>query len=106
MDNFIFVKLFSGQMIIGKEELMTNCILAPAEIIGVPTKTGYQFGINLLGYPFEQELNREARISMTQVLYRFKTIPDGLKNQYIELDTGIKLANPNQVLSLVGKKTK
>lgn len=52
------------------------------------------------GYPFEQELNREAQIPMSQILYKFKEVPEGIKNQYIELDTGIKLANPNQVRNL------
>lgn len=44
--DYIFVKLYSGQMIIGKEDMLGQCIFAPAEVVGMPTQTGYQFGIH------------------------------------------------------------
>lgn len=101
--NMIMVKLVNGQICIGSHDELEKCIVAPAEVMGVPTQSGYNFGIVPMGYPFEQEINREAKIPMDKVIYQYKEVPKGLADQYTEKLTGIKLASPNQILNLVKK---
>lgn len=83
------VKLVTGETVIGK--FSENKIEEPAVIQTVPAQQGVQIMLLPYGYPFDQEMRGE--LSMTHVIFEYKSCPEDLKTKYLEATSNITLSS-------------
>jgi hypothetical protein len=50
------------------------------------------------GYPFDQEIQGE--ISLEHVMYRYKNVPEDLKNKYREASSNLTISSANDLQNL------
>jgi hypothetical protein len=93
------VKLINGDMVIGKWDMDNNTIKDPAILQTIPTQQGgMQMMLLPFGYPFDNEI--EGEISMDHVLYEYKTLPEELKNKYLEASSNLTISTASDLRNL------
>lgn len=85
------VKLISSELVLGKYDAASNSILEPANVQTVPSQQGVQLMILPYGYPFDQEFS--GSISMTHVMFEYKTCPEEMITRYLEATSKITLSS-------------
>ncbi len=85
-----FVKLVSGDTVIGTYNEMKNVLEDVALIQVVPGSAGIQIAILPFGFPFEEKIGGE--ISMDKVLFEYSNVPEDLKSKYFEAKSNIKIS--------------
>jgi hypothetical protein len=93
-------KLINGETVLGKWNTTANKIEDVAVLQTVPTQAGVQMMLLPFGYPFENEFGGE--ISLSHVLYEYKSFPEELKTKYLEATSNITLATPGSLSGLGG----
>ena len=95
------VKLITGDMVIGKINEEQGKLKDPATLQTIPNQQGsVQMALLPFGYPFDNEI--EGEISLEHVIYRYKNMPDDLKNKYLEASSNLTLSTPNDLQNLGG----
>ena len=84
-----FVKLVSGDTVIGTYNEIKNVLEDVALIQVVPGSAGIQIAILPFGFPFEEKIGGE--ISMDKVLFEYSNVPEDLKSKYFEAKSNIKM---------------
>jgi hypothetical protein len=92
------MKLINGEIIIGKYSEEDNEIKDVALLQTIPTEQGAQMMLLPFGYPFEQEIS--GAVSLDHVLYEYKSMPEELKNKYLEATTNLTLSTPGSLRNL------
>lgn len=93
------VKLISGDMVIGKLDEQEGKIKDPAILQTIPTQQGsVQMALLPFGYPFDTEI--EGEIPLEHVIYRYKNLPEDLKNKYIEASSNLTISSSSDLQNL------
>ncbi len=86
-----FVKLVTGETVIGTYNPEKNGLEDVAQIQVIPGSAGIQIAILPYGFPFEEKIT--GFISMDKVVYEFSNIPQDLENKYHEAKSNIKISS-------------
>jgi hypothetical protein len=93
------VKLINGDMVIGKIDSDNNKLKEPAILQTIPTQQGsVQMALLPFGYPFDTEIQGE--ISLDHVMYYYKSLPEDLKNKYIEASSNLTISSSSDLQNL------
>ncbi len=93
------VKLINGDMVIGKVNEEEGKIKEPAILQTIPTQQGgVQMALLPFGYPFDNEIQGE--ISLEHVIYRYKNMPEDLKNKYLEASSNLTISSASDLQNL------
>lgn len=87
-DNVRFVKLVSGDMVMG--EMDGDKLKDVVQIQTIPTGGGVQIAILPFGFPFDEEVGGE--IDASHIIYEYKKVPEELMKKYLETKSNIKIA--------------
>lgn len=92
-------KLISGDMVLGKLDEKEGKLKEPASLQTLPTQQGgVQMALLPFGYPFDNEIQGE--ISLEHVLYRYKNVPEELKNKYMEASSNLTISSSSDLQNL------
>ncbi len=91
MNNIKFVKLVTGETIIGTYNEQKNSIEDVALIQVIPGASGIQIAIVPYGFPFEEKIS--GFIGMDKVVYEFANIPSDLESKYIQAKSNITISS-------------
>jgi len=97
-ENIKFVKLVSGDSVIGK--LDDGKLKDVVQIQAIPAGNGVQLAILPFGFPFEEEVGGE--IKEEHILYEYQKVPEELVNKYLETKSNIKISNSIPNLGTLG----
>ena len=86
-----FVKLVTGDTVIGTYNAEKNGLEDVAQIQVIPGSAGIQIAILPYGFPFEEKIT--GFISMDKVVYEYSKVPEDLENKYIEAKSNIKISS-------------
>lgn len=101
--NIQLVKLITGDMVIGKIDEQGGKLKDPATLQTIPNQQGnVQMALLPFGYPFDNEI--EGEISLEHVIYRYKNMPEDLKNKYLEASSNLTLSTPTNLQNLGGSQ--
>ena len=93
------VKLVNGDMVLGKWDAQEKKIKDPAMLQMLPTQQG---GVQMIllpfGYPFDTEITGE--IDGAHIQYEYKTVPEDLKNKYLEASSNLTISTPSDLKNL------
>lgn len=82
------VKIVTGETVIGTK---VNEVLEDVALIQIiPSSGGIQLAILPYGFPFEEKIS--GKIPYDKVVYEFQTVPDDIKNKYLEAKSDIKIS--------------
>ncbi|WP_025209340.1 hypothetical protein [Hippea sp. KM1] len=102
-----FVKLTTGETVIGTYNQERNGLEDVALIQVIPGSAGIQIAIVPYGFPFEEKIS--GFISMDKVVYEYSKVPEDLENKYYEAKSNIKISSSmpqNDVFSSSKKEDK
>ncbi|MDR0338808.1 MAG: hypothetical protein LBH65_00865 [Desulfovibrio sp.] len=85
------VKLVTGETALGKYDKAGGALNDPAVLQTVPTKQGVQMMLMPFGYPFDNEFS--GSVSLSHVIYEYKTCPEELKTKYMEACSNLTLSS-------------
>jgi hypothetical protein len=88
-ENIKFVKLVSGDSVMGKLE--DGKLKDIVQIQAIPAGGGVQLAMLPFGFPFEDEVGGE--IDEAHILYEYQKLPEELVNKYLEAKSNIKIAS-------------
>ncbi len=91
MSNIKFVKLVTGETIIGTYNEQKNAIEDVALIQVIPSSGGIQIAIVPYGFPFEEKIG--GLIDMDKVVYEFSNVPEDLESKYIQAKSNITISS-------------
>ncbi len=91
MSRVKFVKLVTGETVIGTYNEAKNTLEDIALIQIIPSSGGVQIAIVPYGFPFEEKIGGE--ISMDKVIYEFSSVPSDLENKYIQAKSNITISS-------------
>lgn len=94
--DIISLKLMTGEELVCKLKSKENnvwTVYNPLVLVISPDQSGNQ-SVNVIPYMFGQNKDNSVKISDDKVLAHCLT-QENIKNQYIEMTTGIKIANSN-----------
>ncbi len=86
-----FVKLVTGETVIGSYNEVTDSIEDVALVQLLPGSNNVHMAIVPYGFPFEEKVT--GRISMDKVIYEFENPPGELVNKYLEAKSNIKISS-------------
>ncbi len=86
-----FVKLVTGETVIGTYNPEKNGLEDVAQIQVIPGSAGIQIAILPYGFPFEEKIT--GFISMDKVVYEFSHVPQDLENKYYEAKSNIRISS-------------
>ncbi len=86
-----FVKLVTGETVIGTYNPEKNGLEDVAQIQVIPGSAGIQIAILPYGFPFEEKIT--GFISTDKVVYEFSYVPQDLENKYYEAKSNIKISS-------------
>ncbi|WP_022669627.1 hypothetical protein [Hippea alviniae] len=86
-----FVKLVTGETVIGTHNEIKNGLEDVALIQVIPGSAGIQIAIVPYGFPFEEKIG--GFISMDKVVYEYQSVPQDLENKYHEAKSNIKISS-------------
>jgi len=86
-----FVKLVTGETVIGTYNPDKNGLEDVAQIQVIPGSAGIQIAILPYGFPFEEKIT--GFISMDKVVYEFSKVPQDLETKYHEAKSNIKISS-------------
>lgn len=92
------VKLINGETVLGKWDAEAGKLKDVALLQTIPAQQGVQMLLLPFGYPFETEVNGD--ISLTHVLYEYKTCPEELKTRYLEATSNLTLSTAGDLKTL------
>ncbi len=93
------VKIVTGDLVVGKWDDDEKKIKDPAVIQTLPTQSGgIQMAIMPFGYPFDTEIQGE--ISSEHIVYFYKSIPEELKNKYLEASSNLTISSASDLQQL------
>ncbi len=90
MNNIKFVKLVTGEMIIGTYNQEQEKLEDIALIQVVPASSGIQIAIVPYGFPFDEKIR--GSVSMDKVVYEFDSVPSDLESKYIQAKSNITIS--------------
>ncbi len=95
-----FVKLVTGETVIGTYNPEKNGIEDVAQIQVIPGSAGIQIAILPYGFPFEEKIT--GFIGMDKIIYEFKKVPEDLESKYHEAKSNIQISSamPNAGLNI------
>ncbi len=91
MSNIKFVKLVTGETVIGTYNEDKNGIEGVALIQVIPASSGIQIAIVPYGFPFEEKIS--GFIGMDKVVYEFDNVPSDLENKYVQAKSNITISS-------------
>ncbi len=99
-----FVKLTTGETVIGTYNEAKNGLEDVALIQVIPGSAGIQIAIVPYGFPFEEKIG--GFISMDKVVYEYQNVPQDLENKYHEAKSNIRISStmPQGDISAAGQK--
>jgi len=89
-ENIKFVKLVTGDSVIGEYDEEKSKIRNVALIQAIPSGSSMQVAVLPFGFPFEDEIGGE--IDSKDIMYEYSSIPEELKNKYLEAKSNIKIS--------------
>lgn len=90
-ENVKFVKLISGDAVIGIYDEETKKLNDVAIIQTIPTASGMQLAILPFGFPYEDEIG--GSIDASFIIYEYKKFPQEIVNKYLEAKSNIKITS-------------
>ncbi len=91
------VKLFTGELVLGKFDPEKNILKDVALLQVIPTQQGAQMMMLPYGYPFEQEFS--GTIEAKFFIYEYKKVPEDLETKYLEACTNLTLSTAGVTLT-------
>ncbi len=91
MSNTKFVKLVTGEMVMGTYNEQNDTLEDVALIQVVPSSSGIQIAIVPYGFPFEEKI--KGKIGMDKVIYEFEDVPSDIENKYIQAKSNITISS-------------
>ena len=91
MSNIKFVKLVTGETVMGTYNKLKGVLEDVALIQVLPSSGGVQIAIVPYGFPFEEKISGE--IPMDKVVYEFSSVPSDLENKYIQAKSNITISS-------------
>ncbi|MCX8083850.1 MAG: hypothetical protein N3C60_02915 [Calditerrivibrio sp.] len=101
-ENVKFVKLISGDTVIGVYDEENKRLNDVAIIQTIPTTAGMQIAILPFGFPYEDEI--QGSIDATFIMYEYKKFPEEIVNKYLEAKSNIRITSNLGDLSGFGNK--
>lgn len=89
-ENIRFVKLVTGDSIMGEVDEENSKLKNIALIQAMPSGNSMQIAVLPFGFPFEEEIGGE--IDNKNILYEYSAIPEELQNKYLEAKSNIKIS--------------
>ncbi len=89
-ENIKFVKLVTGDSVMGEYDEENSKIRNIALIQAIPSGSSMQIAVLPFGFPFEEEIGGE--IDSKDIMYEYSSIPEELKNKYVEAKSNIKIS--------------
>ncbi|TYB33537.1 MAG: hypothetical protein FXF49_05905 [Flexistipes sinusarabici] len=89
-ENIRFVKLVTGDSVMGEQEEETGKIKNIALIQAIPSGNSMQVAVLPFGFPFEEEIGGE--ISEKDIIYEYSSVPEELRNKYLEAKSNIRIS--------------
>jgi len=86
-----FVKLVTGETVIGTYNSENNSIEDVALIQVMPSSSGVQIAIVPYGFPFEEKIG--GSISSDKFMYEFKEVPNDIESKYLEAKSNITISS-------------
>ncbi|WP_022851227.1 hypothetical protein [Limisalsivibrio acetivorans] len=85
-----FVKLVSGDTIIAQYDEENNKLTEVVSVQAIPAgNSGMQIALLPFGFPYEEEAG--GSIDADKILYEYNSLPEDLKNKYIETKSNIRI---------------
>ncbi len=91
MNNIKFVKLVTGETVIGTYNQQKDALEDVALIQVLPASSGIQIAIVPYGFPFEEKIG--GQIPMDKVVYEFEKLPSDLESKYIQAKSNITISS-------------
>ncbi len=91
MSDIKFVKLVTGETVIGTYNNQDNLMEDIALIQVIPGASGIQIALVPYGFPFEEKIS--GTISMDKVVYEFDNIPSDLESKYVQAKSNITISS-------------
>lgn len=89
--NTRFVKLVTGEIIIGTYNENKNTLEDIALIQVIPGASGVQIALVPYGFPFEEKIT--GSIDMNNIIYEFENIPSDLESKYLQAKSNITISS-------------
>lgn len=89
-ENIKFVKLVTGDSVMGEYDEEKSKIRNVALIQAIPSGSSMQVAVLPFGFPFEDEIGGE--IDSKDIMYEYSSIPEELRNKYLEAKSNIKIS--------------
>jgi|GEM_PF-1312541 len=89
-ENIRFVKLVTGDSIMGEQDEEKGKIKNIALIQAIPSGNSMQVAVLPFGFPFEEEIGGE--ISEKDIIYEYASVPEELRNKYMEAKSNIRIS--------------
>lgn len=102
-ENVKFVKLISGDTVIGVYDEEAKKLNDVAIIQTIPTAGGMQLAILPFGFPYEDEIGGSVDASF--IIYEYKKFPQEIVNKYLEAKSNIKITSSLGDLGSVSGKS-
>ena len=91
MSSIRFVKLVTGEIIMGTYNEQNNVLEDIALIQVVPSANGIQIAIVPYGFPFEEKIS--GSMAMDKVVYEFSDIPSDIESKYVQAKSNITISS-------------
>lgn len=92
MEEIKFVKLVTGETVMGTYNSGTNDLKDVALIQMMPLENGtVQMAIVPYGFPFEDKIS--GKISADNIIYEFEHVPEDLKSKYLQARSNITVSS-------------
>jgi hypothetical protein len=102
-DNVKFVKLSSGDTVIGVMDEENKRLNDVAIIQTIPTSAGMQIAILPFGFPYEDEIG--GSIDTSFIMYEYKKYPEEIVNKYLEAKSNIRITSSLSDIDGLGGKS-
>ncbi|MEF3255335.1 MAG: hypothetical protein K6348_07235 [Deferribacterales bacterium] len=89
-ENVKFVKIISGDTVIGIYDEESKKLNDVAIIQTIPTTAGMQLAILPFGFPYEDEIG--GSIDASFIMYEYKKFPEEIVNKYLEAKSNIRIS--------------
>ncbi len=100
MSNIKFVKLVTGETVMGTYSEEKNVLEDVALIQVVPSAKGIQIAIVPYGFPFEEKIS--GSIAVDKVVYEYVEVPSDIENKYIQAKSNITISSSMPGTNLSG----